>query len=544
MDNQVNLPTLPLGWSWSNFLELASDKPHALKAGPFGSALKKEFYVADGYKIYGQEQVIRNNPYYGNYYISSEKFNELKSCAVEPEDILVSLVGTVGKVLVLPHDIQPGIINPRLVKLSLEKKVVFSQYIKKYLESSTTRKYFSMFSHGGTMDILNLKILKSLPIPLPPLNEQRRIVSTIEQLTDRSHKARAALEDVPKLIAQFRQSVLAAAFRGDLTADWREKNPDVEPASELLERIKIDRRKRWEEAELEKMRAQGKEPKDDKWKEKNNPTNQRGARHKVAGINAEKFRLDDIPESWQLVRLSEIIDLQPGYAFKSTWFTTKGIRLLRGTNIVPGGTRWDEVVFLPESEAQKFNEYSLDSGDIVIAMDRPVISSGLKVTVIGNSDLPALLLQRVGRFKIENNIHADYVFHFLNSPLFFSHIQDQATGTQLPHISKNDIESVLIPLPPYSEQLQVIQQLNSVYNQNNYVREFSNQCLTDLEQLDRSILAKAFRGELVPQDPNDEPAAVLLERIRAEREQTSTPKQRGKTTRKNSSKQLSIEGIE
>ena len=118
------------------------------------------------------------------------------------------------------------------------------------------------------MASINQQQIASMPIPLPPLNEQRRIVSTIEQLTARSHKARAALEDVPKLIAQFRQSVLAAAFRGDLTADWREKNPDIEPASELLERIKIDRRKRWEEAELEKMKAKGKEPNDDKWKEK------------------------------------------------------------------------------------------------------------------------------------------------------------------------------------------------------------------------------------------------------------------------------------
>ena len=87
-------------------------------------------------------------------------------------------------------------------------------------------------------------------------------------MTDRSHKARAALEDLPKLIAQFRQSVLAAAFRGDLTADWREKNPNIEPASELLERIKIDRRKRWEEAELQQMRNQGNEPKNSNWKDK------------------------------------------------------------------------------------------------------------------------------------------------------------------------------------------------------------------------------------------------------------------------------------
>ena len=387
--------------------------------------------------------------------ISEQDFErEDRRTKIKSGDILLTIVGAIGRCAVVPKNIQPFTLQRSVAVLSPVE--VDSQFLSYQLQSPNLQKDLLSRAKGTAQKGVYLKSLNELTIDIPPLNEQRRIVSTIEQMTDRSHKARAALEDVPKLIAQFRQSVLAAAFRGDLTADWREKNPDVEPASELLERIKIDRRKRWEEAELKKMRAQGKEPKDDKWKEKNNLTNQRGARHKVAGINAEKFRLDDIPESWELVRLSEIIDLQPGYAFKSTWFTIKGIRLLRGTNIVPGGTRWDEVVFLSESEAQNFNEYSLNSGDIVIAMDRPVISSGLKVAVIGNSDLPALLLQRVGRFKIENNIHTDYIFHFLNSPLFFSHIQDQATGTQLPHISKNDIESVLIPLPPYSEQLQVI----------------------------------------------------------------------------------------
>ncbi len=91
----------------------------------------------------------------------------------------------------------------------------------------------------------------------PPLNEQKRIVSRIEELQLRSRRAREALETVPDLLEQLRQSLLAAAFRGDLTKEWRKKNPDVEPASELLKRIRAERRKRWEEAELEKLKAKG-----------------------------------------------------------------------------------------------------------------------------------------------------------------------------------------------------------------------------------------------------------------------------------------------
>ena len=110
--------------------------------------------------------------------------------------------------------------------------------------------------------------IESLTFWLPPLPEQRRIVAKIEALQERSRKARAALEAIPPLLEQFRQSVLAAAFRGDLTADWRAQHPNVEPASVLLDRIRAERRRRWEEAELAKMQAKGKMPKDEKWKER------------------------------------------------------------------------------------------------------------------------------------------------------------------------------------------------------------------------------------------------------------------------------------
>src|SRR6185503_10682565 len=95
-----------------------------------------------------------------------------------------------------------------------------------------------------------------------------RIVTKLEALQARSRRAREALDAVPPLLEKLRQSILAAAFRGDLTKDWRSKHEDVEPASELLKRIRIERRKKWEEAELAKMKAKGKAPTDDKWKAK------------------------------------------------------------------------------------------------------------------------------------------------------------------------------------------------------------------------------------------------------------------------------------
>lgn len=232
-----NLPELPEGWVWSNFEELKKAEKNSIKAGPFGSSLKKESYASHGYKIYGQEQVIRQNPSYGNYYIGEEKYVELKSCVVKPGDILISLVGTIGKVLILPKDSEPGIINPRLIKLSLEERLVDNKYIKAYIESSAVRDLFTLASHGETMEILNLGILRTLPIPVPPPTEQHRIVEEIEHRFSIADEIEKTVDHSLKQAERLRHSILKRAFEGKLVP----QNPSDESAEKLLERIREQR---------------------------------------------------------------------------------------------------------------------------------------------------------------------------------------------------------------------------------------------------------------------------------------------------------------
>jgi len=232
-----NLPKLPEKWVVSNIEQLAQCKKNAIKAGPFGSSLKKSYYVPKGYKIYGQEQVLREDSSYGDYYIDKKRFRLLKSCEIAPGDILISLVGTIGKVLILPKNIEPGIINPRLIKLSLDKSVIIQSYFKNYLQSPSTKSYFKLVSHGGTMDILNLTILKKLPIPLPPIKEQTLIVQTIDKYLSIADEIENTLESELKRAQSLRQSILKRAFEGKLVP----QNPNDEPASVLLERIKKEK---------------------------------------------------------------------------------------------------------------------------------------------------------------------------------------------------------------------------------------------------------------------------------------------------------------
>lgn len=207
---------LPSGWAWTTIEALAADKPSAIKAGPFGSALKKSFYVPDGYKVYGQEQVIRGDAYFGDYFIDEERFTSLKSCAVAPGDILVSLVGTIGRVLILPPDARPGIINPRLVKFSLDPNLVEARYLSIYLQSPTVKRYLLHASHGGTMDVLNLTSFKMLPIALPPLSEQRYILDSLSAANDGLGHVGESLSALGPQVQALRQSILKSAFSGEL----------------------------------------------------------------------------------------------------------------------------------------------------------------------------------------------------------------------------------------------------------------------------------------------------------------------------------------
>ncbi|PLX99281.1 MAG: hypothetical protein C0623_09370 [Desulfuromonas sp.] len=210
------LPELPEGWVWTNFEQLAEGIPNAIKAGPFGSALKKLFYVQKGYKIYGQEQVIREDPYYGDYYVDEQKYQDLLSCAVKSGDLLISLVGTIGRVLILPDGIEPGIINPRLVKISLNKEIINPLFIKIYLQSTSVKAMFAIASHGGTMDILNLGILKGIPIPLPPVSEQSKILEEFDRIASIEAGLVEGIEANSQRSDRLRQSILKNAFSGEL----------------------------------------------------------------------------------------------------------------------------------------------------------------------------------------------------------------------------------------------------------------------------------------------------------------------------------------
>ena len=195
----------PKGWPMPIIEDVVSPEKNALKAGPFGSSLKKEYYVQSGYKIYGQEQVISGDPNYGDYYINEEKYKQLENCAVQAGDVLISLVGTYGKLLVMPESFEPGIINPRLMKITFDRNKVNPYYFQYYFQSDSLKKSLADNTHGGTMDILNLGIVRKLKIPLPPIELQNEFVALVNQVDKSKAAIQKSLEEAQLLFDSLMQ---------------------------------------------------------------------------------------------------------------------------------------------------------------------------------------------------------------------------------------------------------------------------------------------------------------------------------------------------
>jgi type I restriction enzyme S subunit len=191
--------------------------------------------------------------------------------------------------------------------------------------------------------------------------------------------------------------------------------------------------------------------------------------------------------------IGDAAKLQSGYAFKSDNFESSGVRLLRNANILPGKVYWDDAVFLSEGDSDKYPSYALSAGDVLISLDRPIISSGIKVARVGADDLPALLVQRVGRFLIDQQkLDADYLYAYLQTDLFISKISGHDQSLGVPHISPPQVEAIEIPLPEISVQRELSKQLNDVTSTWQVAVAAMQSQLKDLSKLPKAILAQAF----------------------------------------------------
>ena len=210
---ETEIGEIPEGWVVNGIGELGQEGRPAVKAGPFGSSLKKSYYVSRGYRVYGQEQVLAGDLSVGDYYIDEERFGMLRSCEVKAGDVLMSLVGTFGEAIVVPVAAEPGIINPRLLRLSLDPRRIIPEFFCYWLQSAGTQKLLADAAQGGTMGVLNAGIVKSLRLGRPPLVEQSGIVAGLRTIDERLYKEIAMRTAAERARSAFMSVLLAGELR-------------------------------------------------------------------------------------------------------------------------------------------------------------------------------------------------------------------------------------------------------------------------------------------------------------------------------------------
>ncbi len=205
------------------------------KKGPFGSSITKAMFVpktANTYKVYEQGNVIRKDLTYGHYYITSEKYQELKGFSVKAGDILISCAGTIGEVYKLPPECEEGVINQALMRVRLNQNIIegyFCYYFGEIIKDDVIDK-----SNGTAMkNIPPFKVLKAIQIKLPTINEQTEIVRIVDNLLAKEQKAHSIAQNALAKIDLIKKSILVRAFRGQLATN----NPADESAVELLKRV-------------------------------------------------------------------------------------------------------------------------------------------------------------------------------------------------------------------------------------------------------------------------------------------------------------------
>jgi len=350
---------------------------------------------------------------------------------------------------------------------------------------------------------LNRNDIYKVKIPLPPILEQKRIVAKVEELLARVNVVRERLAKVKEILKRFRQSVLAAACSGRLTADWREKYPDVEPASELL-RLIIEERKKCYKEKYAKAKAEGlKKPKKD-------------------------YEFSIIKESstiagWAEAKLENLIYIAGRIGWrglKAEEYTTDGPLFLS----VHGLNYGEEVDFRDayHISMERYNEspeIQLQENDILLAKDGAGIG---KIGIVKNLNQLATVNSSLLVIRSLEAFVPKYLFYFLSGPKLQNIAKARITGSATPHLFQKDIKEFALSIPPLLEQKEIVRQVESLFNLANAIEKRVATAAERSERLTQAILAKAFRGELVPTEAelarregrSYEPASALLAKIK------------------------------
>jgi type I restriction enzyme, S subunit len=432
---------------------------------------------------------------------------------LEPNDVLVSMTRpNLNAVALVPASLGGAIGSTGFHVL--RPHLIAPSWLFYLVQTNAFVEAMSRLVQGALYPAVRPKDIDSYTIPLAPVQEQHRIVAEIEKQFSRLDEAVASLKRIQAHLKRYRASVLTAACEGRLVsteADLAQREGrSYETGEQLLAHILEERRTKWEADQLAKMEAAGKPPKDDKWRTKY---------QEPAVPDTEE--LPEPPKGWtwtsieQVVRES-LIGLDRGRDLQNA--EGIGVPYVKMNNVtMDGRVTFEDVVYVPASSEER-NRFALTEGDILFNTRNSRELVG-KAGLVRHMLDGAIYNNNLMRLRVSNRIIPAFVCGQICSNGFRRRMElvKKAT-TNVAAVYAKDLFPLQLALPPLAEQRRIVAEVEHRLSLIDETWGFVEVNLRRSERLRQAILKRAFEGKLVPQDPNDEPASVLLESIRSERD--------------------------
>jgi type I restriction enzyme S subunit len=399
------------------------------------------------------------------------------------------------------------------------KQCCHTSWLMHFMNTPHMRAQVASLQSGSTRKRISKGNLSTIPLPIPPLPEQLRIADALDSYLTRLDAATEGLKRVEANLKRYRASVLKAAVEGHLVPTEAEvakkEKRTYEPASVLLERILKERRHRWEQAELAKLKAKGEIPKNDAWKKKYEEP-----------ASPDTSSLPDLPEGWCWATVEQIAEVSGGVTKNAGRVgATKRLSYLRVANVYADELRLEDIEQIAVTDAE-YERVLLRCGDILVVEGNGSIDQIGRVAIWDGSIQPCVHQNHIIKARM---IHAEpmaaakWMLTWLMSPGGRGVITRTASSTSGLHtLSLSKVNQLPVPLAPEVEQGRIAEAVGTAISCLDAANRGAVQSQVRLARLRQSILRWAFEGKLVDQDPNDEPASVLLERIRSQREASET----------------------
>lgn len=508
---------IPKGWDSATLSEITCK----LVDGSHNPPPKQD----DGFPMLSAINIDDNKINFSSYRLITKSSFELEDCRtrIKAGDVLLTIVGAIGRTAVVPDGIKPFTLQRSVAVLT--PILVDPKFLMYQIESPDLSNFFMRNARGTAQKGIYLNFLGGTEILIPPLNEQKRIVAKIEELFSELDKGIENLKTAREQLKVYRQAVLKYAFEGKLTAGWREKNTDkLESVEQLLSCIKSEREEHYQQ-ELREYSDAIKI-----WETNGKEGAKPSKPSKPQSITFDSTTLPPLPNGWAWECVgnlnTEIFDGPFGSNLKTSDYIDNGVRVIRLENIGYLEFIEEKYSYISENKYEALKKHTVRSGDIVFSS---FITDGIRLTILPESIQRAVNKADCFCIRVHGStLHTGYLANFLSTRGAYKQIDSEIHGIGRPRINTTQLKAFLVPICSSAEQDKILAGLRKRLSLILYAENTIRGEIAKSEALRQSILKKAFSGKLVAQDPDDEPASVLLERIRAEKEAQNAESKRPK----------------